>query len=47
MITKFPNTLDDIEEAHKCFALDRFAAAIFHSNQIIEIGLIELGKFIG
>lgn len=47
IIDRFPNTLDDIEEAHKCFALDRFAAAVFHSNQIIEVGLIELGKFIG
>ena len=29
IIDRFPNTLDDIEEAHKCFALDRFAAAVF------------------
>lgn len=47
IVSRFPDTLDDIEEAHKCFALDRFPAAVFHSTQIIEVGLIELGKFIG
>ncbi len=47
IIERFPNTLDDVEEARKCFALDRFAAAVFHGTQIIEVGLIELGTFIG
>jgi hypothetical protein len=41
------NAIIDIEEAYKCFALNRYAAAVFHSTQIIETGLIELGKFIG
>lgn len=37
----------DIEEAAKCFALSRYAATVFHSTQVVEAGLIELGKLIG
>jgi hypothetical protein len=44
--TRFPNILDDVEEASKCFALSRYAAAVFHSVQIVEAGLIELGIFL-
>lgn len=47
IVSRFPETLGDIEEASKCFALSRYAAAIFHSIQVIETGLIELGTFIG
>jgi hypothetical protein len=47
IIERFPNTIGDIEEASKCFALSRYAAAIFHSVQVVEFGLIELGKLIG
>jgi hypothetical protein len=36
----------DVEEASKCFALSRYAASVFHSVQIVETGLIELGVFI-
>jgi hypothetical protein len=36
----------DVEEASKCFALSRYAASVFHSVQIVEAGLIELGTFI-
>lgn len=46
IIDRFRNTITDIEEAYKCFALNRYAASVFHSTQIIEGGLIELGKFI-
>jgi len=42
----FPKTIDDIEEASKCYALARYAASIFHVLQAVEIGLIELGTFI-
>jgi hypothetical protein len=42
----FPDTLTDVEEACKCFALSRYPAAVFHSIQMVEAGLIELGKFI-
>jgi hypothetical protein len=44
-IGRFP-IRDEVEEASKCFALSRYAAAVFHSVQIVEIGLIELGGFI-
>ncbi|MGC1780580.1 MAG: hypothetical protein WBB34_21810 [Xanthobacteraceae bacterium] len=40
------NIQSDVEEASKCFALSRYAAAVFHSVQIVEAGLIELGTFI-
>jgi hypothetical protein len=46
IIEHFPDTVMDIEEASKCFAFSRYAAAIFHSVQVVEIGLIELGKLI-
>lgn len=47
IIEHFPDTLTDIDEASKCFALSRYAAAIFHSVQVVEVGLIALGKLIG
>lgn len=47
IIDRFPDTISDIEEAQRCFALGRYTAAVFHSVQITEVGLIELGKFIG
>jgi hypothetical protein len=45
-IAKFPASITDVEEASKCFALSRYAAAVFHSLQIVEIGLIDLGRVI-
>lgn len=47
IIERFPDTVIDIEEASKCLALSRYAGAIFHSVQVVEVGLIELGKLIG
>lgn len=46
VIDRFPDTVTDIEEARKCFALSRYAATVFHTLQVVEVGLIELGKFI-
>lgn len=46
VIERFPATVDDVEEARKCFALSRYSAAVFHSLEVVEIGLIELGTFI-
>ena len=46
VIDRFPDTVIDVEEARKCFALSRYAAAVFHTMQVVEVGLIELGKFI-
>jgi hypothetical protein len=45
-IERFPLIVDDVEEASKCFALSRYPAAIFHSLQIVEAALIELGIFL-
>jgi hypothetical protein len=46
IIERFRAAITDVEEASKCSALSRYAAAVFHSLQIVETGLIELGKFI-
>jgi hypothetical protein len=46
VIDRFPQTIGDIEESRKCFALSRYAASVFHSLQIVEAALIELGTFI-
>jgi hypothetical protein len=46
VIKRFQNTRDNIEEMNKCFALSRYAAAVYHACQIIELGLIELGQFL-
>ena len=45
-IERFPAIVDDVEEACKCFALSRYAAAVFHSIQIVETGLIDFGRFL-
>jgi Skp family chaperone for outer membrane proteins len=47
ILVRFPDTRNDIEEAQKCFALARYPASVFHSIQVIEVGLIDLGTFIG
>jgi hypothetical protein len=46
IVSRFPSILNDLEEASKCLALSRYAAAVFHSTQIVEAGLIELGTFL-
>jgi hypothetical protein len=40
----FPSTSYDIEEAGKCFALNRYTACSFHLMRVIEVGLRSLGK---
>ncbi len=46
IIDRFPHTVRDIEEASKCFALSRYGAAVFHSIQVVEVGVIEFEKLI-
>lgn len=46
-ISRFPQTIDDIEEAGTCYALRRYPACVFHCMQMVEHGLLELGTFIG
>lgn len=45
VIARFPETVSDIEECSKCYALGRYAASVFHSMQVLEHGLVALGKF--
>ena len=45
-LERFPDSFRDIEEMRKCYALARYSAAIFHSVNVVEIGLIELGSFL-
>ncbi len=33
----------DVEEAEKCYALDRFAASVFHAMRVTEAGVVALG----
>jgi hypothetical protein len=47
VIERFPDTVGEIEEMGKCFALSRYGAAVFHSLLVVEVGLIALGKVIG
>ena len=46
VISRFGSTVSDIEEMSRCFALSRYAASVYHSTQVIELGLIELGKLV-
>lgn len=47
VIARFADATTDIDEAAKCFALSRYAASVFHSTQIAEVGLIATGTFLG
>jgi hypothetical protein len=42
-LRKFPSIGFDVEEASKCFALNRYTACVFHAMRILEIGLTALG----
>jgi hypothetical protein len=45
-ISRFSNTVEEIEECSRCFALERYGAAVFHAMLIAEIGAIEIGKLV-
>ena len=40
----FPSAVDDIEEAGKCFALNRGTACVFHLMRVLEVGLYALAN---
>lgn len=42
----FPGARDDIEEAGKCIALERYGGAVFHLMRITEAGALALGNLI-
>jgi hypothetical protein len=46
VIKRWDHVRDDIVEASKCFACDRYAAAVFHVILVAEAGAIEVGKLI-
>ncbi len=46
ILDRFPAAVSEVEEARKCFALSRYPAAVFHTLQVVEFGLIELGTFL-
>jgi hypothetical protein len=43
----FPSTASEIDEAGKCLALGRAAAAIFHLMRVVEIGLRSIAPLMG
>lgn len=47
IVKRFPAATTDIDEMSKCFALGRYAAAVFHSVQVVEVGLAELCEALG
>ena len=47
VVSKFPESQTDIEEMNRCLAFSRYPAAVFHSVNAIEVGLISLGTFLG
>lgn len=36
---RFPTTIEDIEEASKCLALQRGTAAVFHCMRVVDLGI--------
>jgi hypothetical protein len=42
----FPGIRDDVEEASKCYALERYVAAIFHLMRVTEAAVLALGKIV-
>ncbi|MGB9077060.1 MAG: hypothetical protein WCC26_09520 [Terracidiphilus sp.] len=44
---RFNKTKYNIEESGKCFALERYGAAVFHVLQVAEYGVIQIGGLMG
>src|SRR5262249_39636529 len=47
VLIRWPELSTDIIECSKCFALDRFAGAIFHVLLVAEFGVIKLSGLLG
>jgi hypothetical protein len=41
---KFPSAIKHIEEAERCFALNRNTGCVFHLMGVMQVGLIELAR---
>lgn len=46
-LVSFPSATGDIEEACKCYGLERYTACVFHSMAILQIGLYTLTNDVG
>jgi hypothetical protein len=46
IIARFPAVRQNVEESSKCFALERYGAAVFHVLQVAEYGVIEVAKLL-
>jgi len=47
VIRRFGKVRKDVEEGIRCFALERYAASVFHVMLIAEFGVIEVAKLFG
>lgn len=47
VIDQFPSVSKDIEEASKCFALNRYTGCVFHLMRVAEAGLAAIAKRVG
>ena len=47
VVTAFPSTAAEIDEAGKCLALERVAATIFHLMRVVEVALRSLAPSLG
>jgi hypothetical protein len=45
-MSRFTETRFNVEESLKCFALERYGAAVFHILQVAEFGVIQLGRLL-
>jgi hypothetical protein len=45
-VSKFP-IATDVEEAEKCYALERFSGCVYHLMRVAETGVQELAKHVG
>lgn len=47
IIERFPDASFDIDEAGKCYALERSTACVFHLMRVTELGLQEIARLLG
>ena len=47
IVQRFPKVRYNIEESLKCFAFERYGAAVFHILQVAEYGVIQVGSLMG
>jgi hypothetical protein len=47
VIQRWDKTKTDIEEAARCYACNRYAAAIFHALLVAEFGVIKVAELLG